>query len=62
MCDSNCESSSIGDGTCDDNCNVKACNFDGEDCRGDSGSSDSNLSRDPVIIIVAAVVGSIVLL
>jgi proprotein convertase subtilisin/kexin type 5 len=49
-CDSNCESSSIDDGTCD-----------GEECSGDSGSSDSELSSETVIIIVASVVGSVVL-
>jgi hypothetical protein len=61
MCDSNCDSSSIDNGTCDAYCDVETCNFDGEDCNEDSGSSDSKLSSQTVIII-ASVVGSVVLL
>jgi hypothetical protein len=61
MCSRNCESSYIGDGICDDSCDVKACNFDDEDCSEESGSSGSKLSSDTMIIIVVSVL-SVVLL
>ncbi len=47
VCAPDCDPSWIGDGECDDPCNVEACDFDDGDCGGVPDDSDDTDDTEP---------------